>query len=105
RDRQVFVPAGLRVFAGTADGRTVGFASLMSLAGVGYVDNVVTLSAYRRRGVASGAVCLAARASRDAGNAVMFLFAEAGGGPQRLYERRGVRTHLKAIGFTRARQA
>lgn len=104
RDRRVFAPAGLRIFAGTSDGRTVGFATLISLGGVGYVDNVVTLAAYRRRGVASGAVCLAVRASRDAGDEVTFLFAEDGGGPQRLYERLGFRAHLKAIGFTRVRQ-
>jgi len=104
RDRRVFVPAGLRIFAATGDGRTVGFASLISLAGVGYVDNVVTLSEYRRRGVASAAVCMAVRASRDAGDRMTFLFAEDGGGPQRLYERLGFRTRQKAIGFTRARQ-
>jgi ribosomal protein S18 acetylase RimI-like enzyme len=103
RDRDVLVPAGLRIFAARVEGKIAGFASLMSMAGVGYVDNVVTLTAFRRRGIASAVVSRVVRASRQAGDELCFLFAENGMAPQRIYERLGFRTRQLAYGFTRPR--
>jgi ribosomal protein S18 acetylase RimI-like enzyme len=103
RDRSVFWPAGMRIFAGSLDGRLVGFCSLLSLEGAGYIDSVVTLPEARRKGVASGTVCAAVAASRLARDRATFLLAELGGRPQRLYERLGFRTIARAAGFTRPR--
>jgi ribosomal protein S18 acetylase RimI-like enzyme len=99
RDREVLHPAGLRWFVGYLDGAKVGFASLLSLAGVGYLDNVVTLAEARRRGVASATVTAAVRASLDGGDRAVFLLAEEGGAPQRLYERLGFRVRARVESF------
>lgn len=89
RDRDVLVPAGLRVFAGYLDGDLAGFSTLISLAGVGYVDNVVTLAQFRRRGVGSATTSRAVRASLEAGDRATHLLTENESAPQRLYERLG----------------
>ena len=104
RDREVLVPAGLRLFGGFIDGRLAGFTSLLSLGGVGYVDNVVTLQPFRRRGVASATVTLAVEAARAGGDGEVFLMADEGGDPQRLYERLGFRVAGRAGGFTNPRE-
>jgi ribosomal protein S18 acetylase RimI-like enzyme len=101
RDRDVFLPAGLRFFAGILGGEIAGFTSLIALGGTAYVDNVVTLPKYRRRGVASATVTRAIESVRDRGLETVFLIAEDGGGPQRLYERLGFRVVARAMGFTR----
>lgn len=100
RDREVMVPAGLRFFAGFAGEEPAGFSSLISLAGVGYVDNVVTMPPFRRRGLAAATVTAAAAASRAAGDRALFLLAEDGGAPQRLYERLGFRVVCRNVGVT-----
>jgi len=89
RDREVLVPAGLRLFGGYVGEEFAGFASLVSLARVGYVDNVVTLSAFRRRGVASAVTTRAVRESLASGDRATILLAEQGGAPQKLYQRLG----------------
>jgi ribosomal protein S18 acetylase RimI-like enzyme len=101
RDRDVFVPAGLRFFAGILGGEIAGFTSLIALGGAAYVDNVVTRPQYRRRGVASATVTRAIEAAHDRGMETVFLLAEDGGDPQRLYERLGFRVVARAMGFTR----
>jgi ribosomal protein S18 acetylase RimI-like enzyme len=102
RDREVIAPAGLRWFVGYIDGEMAGFASLLSMAGVGYVDNVVTVPAYRRRGVASATVMAAAQASGQQGDSMVHLLAEANARPQLLYERLGFRVRANVLSFTRA---
>lgn len=101
RDRDVFVPAGLRFFVGILGGGIAGFTSLITLGGAAYVDNVVTLPAYRRRGVASATVTRAIEAAHEDGVETVFLLAEDGGHPQRLYERLGFQVVGRAMGFTR----
>jgi ribosomal protein S18 acetylase RimI-like enzyme len=91
RTRDVFVPAGTRFFVARVDGERAGYASLLRLEGVGYLDSVVTMPEYRRRGVASSTVMAAVEASRSAGAEVTFLLADDGGEPSRLYERLGFR--------------
>jgi ribosomal protein S18 acetylase RimI-like enzyme len=100
RDREVFVPAGLRFFIGYLGGDRAGYASLLSLAGVGYVDNVVTMPEHRRRGVAAAAVTAVAEASRQGDDRALFLLAEEGGAPARLYERLGFRVRGRIESFT-----
>ncbi len=103
RDRDVLTPAGLRFFVGSSGGQVVGFTTLLSIGGVGYLDNVVTLGAYRRRGVASATVTMAVRASRDAGDEQTFLLTDLHGTARSLYERLGFRLIRRAAGFTEAR--
>src|SRR5688572_15966236 len=50
RDREVMIPAGLRLFTASVDGQLAGLANLLSLEDVGYIDNVVTFPDHRRRG-------------------------------------------------------
>jgi ribosomal protein S18 acetylase RimI-like enzyme len=103
RDRSVYWPAGMRIFAGFLDDRLAGFCSLLSMQGAGYIDSVVTLPDARRKGVASRTVCAAVAASRLVRDRATFLMAELGGRPHRLYERLGFRTISRAVGFTRPR--
>jgi ribosomal protein S18 acetylase RimI-like enzyme len=100
RTRQVLMPAGLRWFVASIDGERAGYATLLSLAGVGYVEDVVTMPAFRRRGVASCAVASAIQASRRAGDAQVFLLTEDGGDPRRLYQRLGFRVAASIESFT-----
>jgi ribosomal protein S18 acetylase RimI-like enzyme len=100
RDRDVFYPAGLRWFVGFVGGRMAGFSSLLSLGGVGYVDNVVTLPAFRRLGIGSATVLRAVGESLAAGDRLVHLLAEEGGAPQRLYERLGFRVEARVESFT-----
>ena len=80
-----------------------GFVSLISLAGVGYIDNVVTLGRHRRRGLASAATMEAVRASRDGGDEVVHLLAERDGRPRGLYERLGFEVRGRVTSLTRRR--
>jgi GNAT superfamily N-acetyltransferase len=101
RDREVLVPGGLQTFAGYVDGELAGFASLISLAGVGYVDNVVTLPRFRRRGVASATTGRAVRESLANGDGMVHLLTAEGGGPVRLYEGLGFRPRAAVASVTR----
>jgi ribosomal protein S18 acetylase RimI-like enzyme len=101
RTAEVFVPAGLRFYVGLLDGQRVGYASLLSLEGVGYLDNVVTMPSFRRRGVATATVTAAVLASLAGGDRHVFLLAERDGEPQRLYERLGFRVCSPVESFTR----
>ena len=101
RTADVFVPAGLRFYVGLLDGQRVGYASLLSLERVGYLDNVVTMPSFRRRGVATATVAAAVRASLAGGDRQVFLLAEKDGDPQRLYERLGFRVRAAIESFTR----
>jgi GNAT superfamily N-acetyltransferase len=100
RTREVLLPAGLRWFVGHLDGRPAGYASLISLEDVGYMDNVVTVPELRRRGVATACVAGAVRTSTEGGDRLVFLLAERDGYPQRLYERMGFRTVAPVESFT-----
>lgn len=101
RTREVFLPAGMRWFVGSLSGEPAGYASLISLEGTGYLDNVVTMPAYRRRGIASATVTAAVAASLQAGDDHLFLLAERAGDPQRLYQRLGFRVAALIESFTR----
>jgi ribosomal protein S18 acetylase RimI-like enzyme len=101
RTREVLLPAGMRWFVGSVDGEPAGYASLISLEGIGYLDNVVTMPTFRRRGIAGAAVTSAVMASLEAGDARVFLLAENLGDPQRLYERLGFRVAAPIESFTR----
>jgi ribosomal protein S18 acetylase RimI-like enzyme len=101
RVQEVFVPAGMRWFVGLGEGQRAGCASVISLGRVAYLDQVVTMPEYRRRGVAGAVVTAAVRAGLRSGNRAVFLLTEEGGAPQRLYERLGFRTVARIESFTR----
>ena len=100
RVRQIFFPYESFV-VGKVDGATAGVASVLTLEGVAYIDNVVTLPPFRGRGVASATVTHAVSGSLDAGAETVFLLAEENGAPRRLYERLGFRVQRRCFGFTR----
>ncbi len=91
RARRGALAGRMRWYLGYLDGRPAGYTSVVPVGGAHYLDNVVTMPEFRRRGVASATVTLAVRAALDAGAACIFLLAEASGNPQRLYERIGFR--------------
>jgi ribosomal protein S18 acetylase RimI-like enzyme len=101
RDRELLVPAGLRIFGGYVDGHLAGFATLISLVDVGYVDNVVTLPEYRRRGMATATTGRAARESLAGGDRSVHLLTEEGSRAQSLYERIGFRVRGRITSVTK----
>jgi GNAT superfamily N-acetyltransferase len=101
RFRTVLVPAGLRWFVAHLDGRRAGYAGLLSLSRVGYVEGVVTMPGFRGRGVASATVARAIRASTEAGDRALFLLTDPDGNARRLYERLGFRVAAAVEGCTR----
>src|SRR5262249_26272346 len=101
RDREVLMPAGLRFFVGVRGGEIAGFTSLMPLAGSAYIDNVVTLPEHRNHGVASATVTAAVADAEEGGARAVFLFAQEGGAPARLYGRLGFRVLTRTMAFTR----
>jgi len=92
-----------RLFADEADRRLVAHTELYSYDGVGQVENVMTLEAYRGRGLARALVLHAASESRAAGNDLTFLVADADDWPQRLYERLGFETVGRYSRFLKTR--
>jgi ribosomal protein S18 acetylase RimI-like enzyme len=101
RVRALFLPAGMRWFIGTVDGDRAGYASTISLERVAYVDGVVTMPAYRGRGVAAATVNAAVRSRVEAGDVAVFLLTDEHGPARRLYERLGFRVKARVESFTR----
>ncbi len=101
RDREVMMPAGLRLFAAYVDGRLAGLANLLSLTGTGYIDNVVTLPDFRRRGVATALITRLVEESLGGGDRTIHLLADEDQPPQRLYERLGFRVRARIASVTR----
>jgi GNAT superfamily N-acetyltransferase len=101
RFRSVLVPAGLRWFVARVGGELAGYAGLISLENVGYVEGVVTMPGFRRQGVASATVGRAIEASAESGDRALFLLTDPDGAPRRLYERLGFRVAAEVEGCTR----
>lgn len=77
------------LYLGRVDGRPAGACDLFSQDGWGRVESVATRPQFRRRGVAYAVVSAAVRDSLDQGNAVTYLYVEAGSDAERLYRRIG----------------
>jgi len=101
RDVDVFLPRGMRLFVAWNRGDPVGYASLISLAGVGYLDGVMTSPEFRRRGIATATVTAAVLASLGDGDETVHLLAEERGTARRLYERLGFRVATTVVSLTR----
>jgi ribosomal protein S18 acetylase RimI-like enzyme len=81
-----------RYFAARANGEPASYCELYSENGVGQIEAVMTLPAFRGQGLARAVVLRALEASREEGNDLTFLVADADDWPQRLYEKLGFET-------------
>jgi ribosomal protein S18 acetylase RimI-like enzyme len=87
-EREVLSPAGKRWFAARADGGIGSVAALLTLEDVGYVDNVATFPAARRRGLASALTTHLVTRALTEGATEVFLLVDPDG-PIDLYRRIG----------------
>jgi ribosomal protein S18 acetylase RimI-like enzyme len=80
-------PAGTRFFVGSADGVQAAHATLLAGDGIAQLEDVATLGAHRRRGLARAVCSLAVDAA--AGAALTFVVADDGDWPKALYAKLG----------------
>jgi ribosomal protein S18 acetylase RimI-like enzyme len=78
-----------RFFAVRLDGVPVSYCDLYSDGQTGQIEAVMTLEAYRNRGLARATVSHALEASREAGSDLTFLLAHRDDWPQELYRKLG----------------
>jgi predicted GNAT family acetyltransferase len=81
--------AGARFFVVRVGGEIVAIAELYVLGGVGQVEAVYTLEAYRGRGFGRAVVLAASKAARDRGADLVFLDADDEDWPKVLYGKLG----------------
>jgi ribosomal protein S18 acetylase RimI-like enzyme len=92
RARSIDQAVPTRFFAAFVNGPPVSYCELYSDEGVGQIEAVLTVPSHRGRGLARAVVLSALEASREQGNDLTFLVADAGDWPQRLYEKLGFET-------------
>lgn len=80
---------GDRWFVADADGEPASATRLLACDGIGQVEDVATLASARNRGLARATVLAAVEASREEGNELTFVIADADDWPMKLYERLG----------------
>lgn len=83
---------GDRWFVAYADGSPASTARLLSRDGIGQVEDVATLASARNRGLARAAILAAAATSREEGDELTFIVADANDWPEKLYGRLGFET-------------
>ena len=88
-----------RWFAARRDGEPASACRLYQHDGVGQVEDVETLSHARNQGLARGVVLAAAQISRDDGDELTFITADATDWPLQLYERLGFDPVGVTLGF------
>lgn len=79
----------IRFFGARAEGEIGAYCELYSLAGIGQIENVLTLQRHRNRGLARAVVLRALAASRASGNELTFLLANRDDWPKELYRKLG----------------
>jgi GNAT superfamily N-acetyltransferase len=84
--------AGDRWFVAPAEGEPASACCLLRRGGIAQVEDVATLEAARERGYARAIVLSAVAAAQAAGDATIFLTAEAADWPQLFYARLGFET-------------
>jgi ribosomal protein S18 acetylase RimI-like enzyme len=89
RDGRLDAAGDGRWFAAPPDGPPGAACVLYRRAGVGQVETVVTHPEHRGQGLASAVVTAAANASRERGDELTFIVADAEDWPWKLYERLG----------------
>jgi GNAT superfamily N-acetyltransferase len=92
---------GARFFLTERDGEPAASCELLGAGGIGQVESVYTAAAHRGHGLASAVVRAAIAASRERGDDLVIIIADADDWPQRLYERLGFETVDVYRAFTR----
>jgi GNAT superfamily N-acetyltransferase len=100
-DADTTARSGARYFLAERDGEPAAACELLGFDGVGQVESVYTAAAHRGHGLASAVVRAAIAASRERGDDLVMIMADAADWPQRLYERLGFETVTTYHGFTR----
>jgi GNAT superfamily N-acetyltransferase len=94
--------AGARWFLAERDGEAAACCQLLGADGVGQVEQVYTAAAHRGHGLGSAVVRAAIAASRERGDDLVMIMADADDWPQKLYERLGFETVDVYCAFTHA---
>ena len=104
-EREAMVPGSVKRWFGVRDdqGKVVTLAALVLLAGLAYVDHVVTFPEARGRGYARAAVTALVREARASGARRTFLLVDPDG-PLPLYERLGFREGTRIASTLAPRQ-
>ena len=92
---------GARFFLTERDGEAAAACQLLGSDGIGQVEEVYTSVAHRGHGLATAVVRTAVAASRERGDDLVMILADADDWPQRLYERLGFVTVDEYRSFTR----
>lgn len=87
--KHVLAAAGARFFAARVDGRIASHCDLYSDGSTGQIEAVMTLEAYRNRGLARAVITKALEESRAAGDGLTFLLADHEDWPRHLYRKLG----------------
>jgi ribosomal protein S18 acetylase RimI-like enzyme len=101
REKRLGKIAGGRWFAAQRDGELAGCCVLYRRDGTGQVEAVSTSPRHRNHGLARAIVLAAAGASRDAGDSLTFIAADADDWPLKLYQRLGFDPVGTTMGFLR----
>lgn len=91
-DRRLAAALDVRFVAALVDGQAAAYASVYLDGGVGQIEDVGTVEAYRGRGLARAAVLCGAALARDAGASLVYLIADEADWPKELYGRLGFDT-------------
>jgi ribosomal protein S18 acetylase RimI-like enzyme len=100
-DADTALLSGARWFVADRDGEPAAACELLGADGVGQVESVYTGAAHRGHGLASTVIRTAIAASRERGDDVVIILADADDWPQKLYERLGFVTVDRFKSFTR----
>jgi GNAT superfamily N-acetyltransferase len=87
--KRVLAAAGARFFAARVDGEVASHCDLYSDGSTGQIEAVMTLEAFRNRGLARAVVTKALQESRAAGHDLTFLLADQDDWPRHLYVKLG----------------
>jgi len=98
--RQAIVDKG-RFVAGVLDGRRVGNTAVYVVGDIVQVEDVATLKAFRRRGVARAMVSLAVELAQDEDADLTWIAADERDWPKELYSKLGFRPIGRIHSFTR----
>ena len=101
RSRRLGAAAGDRWFVAPDTGSPQSACCLLRRDGIGQIEDVATLRSARGRGLATAVVLAALAASREVGDEVTFLTADAADWPRLLYARLGFETVGEVIELRR----
>ncbi len=100
-DADTSVAIGARYFLVEREGEPAACCQLLGSDGIGQVEEVYTSVRHRGHGLASAIVRAGIEASRERGDDLVMIMADADDWPQRLYGRLGFETVDRYLNFTR----